>query len=1277
VKLRGFRVELGEIELRLNQYPGVDQSCVVVRSDGPTDKQLVAYIVSDSSRIRVDELRQYLTETLPEYMLPSHFVQLDDFPLTPNGKIDRRALPEVTSEQRAGKEEGAQTPLEELLCGIWGEVLGLAEIGRRENFFELGGHSLSATRVVSRVRAVTGQAVALRELFEGPTVAQLAARLERGQSSGEREVVRLERRGEGSGAAPLSSAQQRLWFIDQLEPGSGAYNIPAAVRLRGLLDHSALQGAFTELVRRQEALRTIFPLVAGEPVQVVQAACAWRLPLIDLRGRAEAEREQELAELAAREAELGFDLGQGPLVRSTLVQLGEQEHVLLLVLHHIIGDGWSLGLLVEELSRHYEQCRGSGEPALPELELQYADYAVWQRSWLETEKLQQQLQYWQERLAGAPPLLELPLDRPRGAVLSYRGGAVSVALGEELSRELKEVARREGATLFMVLLAAFKTLLFRYTGQRDLVVGTAEAGRVRAELEPIIGLFVNTLALRTEFGGEQSFRELLQLVRETALNAYAHRELPFDTLVEHLQPDRSLSHHPLFQVLFVVQNTPAYSISLPGLTISAEPFNKSAAQFDLVISVTEANREFVVATQYSTDLFDEATIKDLLQHLRTLLASVVTNPESRLADLPLITDDERQFLTKQLNNTHAPYPEAATIQELFEKQLELDADSIALIDEEGRQLSYDELNRRSNQLAHHLISLGVGPESLVGVVMDRSLESTISLLGILKAGGAYVPLDASYPKDRLAYMLRNSGAEIIMTKSRFVDSLPEHAAHVIRIDDHWIEISQQSTDNPPPRSQPQHPAYIIYTSGSTGQPKGVLGLHRGAVNRFHWMWATYAFGAEEVCCQKTSLSFVDAVWEVFGPLLQGVPTVIFSDDVVKDTERFIDALSHHGVTRIVLVPSLLRVMLDAREIGVRLAKLKYCVCSGEALPADLAQLFQQRLPHCRLLNLYGSSEVSADATYHELAQGQTRANVAIGRPLSNVQIYILDEHLRPLPAGAKGELYVGGDALARGYLGRPDLTAAHFIPDVAGERAGARLYRTGDLARRLADGTIEYLGRADHQVKIRGYRIELEEIESVLKQHEAVREAVVHAHADAATGLRLTAYIVAEEPDERTINGCREHLRERLPDYMMPAGFVLMDALPLTPNGKVDRHALPVPQKTADVEKGFQPPRNPTEREIVEIWSELLGLERVGVEDNFFELGGHSLLATQMISRIRMNFGVELDVKKFFLRPTITTLAEVVEQKLFAGADQATLAEMLEAIDDLREEEAQRLALGN
>ncbi|HXS02524.1 MAG TPA: amino acid adenylation domain-containing protein, partial [Pyrinomonadaceae bacterium] len=776
---------------------------------------------------------------------------------------------------------------------------------------------------------------------------------------------------------------------------------------------------------------------------------------------------------------------------------------------------------------------------------------------------------------------------------------------------------------------------------------------------------------------EQSFRELLQLVRETALNAYAHRELPFDTLVEHLQPDRSLSHHPLFQVLFVVQNTPAYSISLPGLTISAEPFNKSAAQFDLVISVTEANREFVVATQYSTDLFDEATIKDLLQHLRTLLASVVTNPESRLADLPLITDDERQFLTKQLNNTHAPYPEAATIQELFEKQLELDADSIALIDEEGRQLSYDELNRRSNQLAHHLISLGVGPESLVGVVMDRSLESTISLLGILKAGGAYVPLDASYPKDRLAYMLRNSGAEIIMTKSRFVDSLPEHAAHVIRIDDHWIEISQQSTDNPPPRSQPQHPAYIIYTSGSTGQPKGVLGLHRGAVNRFHWMWATYAFGAEEVCCQKTSLSFVDAVWEVFGPLLQGVPTVIFSDDVVKDTERFIDALSHHGVTRIVLVPSLLRVMLDAREIGVRLAKLKYCVCSGEALPADLAQLFQQRLPHCRLLNLYGSSEVSADATYHELAQGQTRANVAIGRPLSNVQIYILDEHLRPLPAGAKGELYVGGDALARGYLGRPDLTAAHFIPDVAGERAGARLYRTGDLARRLADGTIEYLGRADHQVKIRGYRIELEEIESVLKQHEAVREAVVHAHADAATGLRLTAYIVAEEPDERTINGCREHLRERLPDYMMPAGFVLMDALPLTPNGKVDRHALPVPQKTADVEKGFQPPRNPTEREIVEIWSELLGLERVGVEDNFFELGGHSLLATQMISRIRMNFGVELDVKKFFLRPTITTLAEVVEQKLFAGADQATLAEMLEAIDDLREEEAQRLALGN
>ncbi len=1275
VKVRGFRVELDEIEFRLNQYPGVDQSVVVARSNGSTEKHLVAYIVGE---IRVDALRDYLVETLPEFMLPSHLVVVDELPLTPNGKVDRAALPEINgSEERKEKRaEAGRTPLEELLCGIFAEVLGLADVGREENFFELGGHSLSATRAVSRVRAVTGQGLALREFFEMPTAAALAARLERARvESGEREgEPALQARADRSRPAPLSSAQQRLWFIDQLEPGSPAYNIPLAVRLRGSLDVAALQKAFTELVRRQEVLRTSFPLHDGEPVQVIQPAADWSLPLLDLRGRPESE--QELAKVAAAEAEQGFDLAQGPLLRTKLVQLDEREYVLLLVMHHIITDGWSLGVLIQELATHYESFAHGAESSLPELELQYADYSIWQRALLAEDKLTEQLRYWRQSLAGAPPLLELPLDRPRGAVLAYGGAAVNITLGAELNQDLKTLARRQGATLFMVLLAAFKTLLFRYTGQTDLVIGTPVAGRLRAELEPLIGLFVNTLALRTTLDAQESFKTLLTSVREAALGAYAHQELPFDTLVEHIQPDRSLSHHPIFQVMFILQNTPTHALSLPGLELLAEPFSKSAAQFDLVLSLTETSDDLVASVQYSTDLFNESTIKSLLEHYRTLLASVAANPEERLADLALVTTDEQKLLTQELNATETSYPREASLQEIFEAQAGLTPDRLAIMDEE-RRLTYGELNRRSNQLAHHLIRLGVGPESLIGVLMDRSIESVIALLATVKAGGAYVPLDASYPKDRLTYMLQNSEARVLLTKDRFVEHAPEHGAHVIRIDADWEQISRESAENPPRRAKAQHPAYVIYTSGSTGRPKGVLGLHRGAVNRFHWMWTTYPFAADEVCCQKTSLSFVDAVWEVFGPLLGGVPAVIFSDEVVKDTDRFIDALERHSVTRLVLVPSLLRVLLDAPNVEARLSKLRYCVCSGETLPSELAESFRQRLPECTLLNLYGSSEASADATYYEVKEEQTGPTVSIGRPLANVQVYILDHNLQPAPIGARGELYVGGDALARGYVQRPDFTADRFIPDPFSGRAGARLYRTGDVARRLESGDIEYLGRADHQVKVRGYRIELEEIEAVLKQHEAVREAIVMAREDVPGDVRLTAYLVAGQSDETAVRTMREHLRGRLPDYMIPAAFVLLDALPLTPNGKVNRRALPAPQRSVDLENKFEAPRSTTELELADLWKEILDVERVGLDDNFFELGGHSLLATQMISRVRLNFAVDLDLKKFFLSPTVRTLAELVEQNLLTSVDQTKLAGMLELLDELKEDEAQRLAAGN
>ena len=1252
VKVRGVRVELEEIEDLLRAHEGVKDVAVIDRQDGSDFNYLCAYVVF-SNGTDPAELRAYAAAWLQDYMVPSAFIAMDELPRTISGKVDRRALPAVKSRQR-GKLEPGRTPIEELLCGIWGEVLGLPEVGRAENFFELGGHSLSATRVMARVRAVTGQTLALRELFEAPTVAQLAARLERAQSDELGDEPALQRRLAQSTWAPLSSAQQRLWFIDQLEPGSAAYNIPVAVRLHGQLNHEGLRGAFTELVRRQEALRTIFPIEDGEPVQVVQAATAWSLLLVDLRGHGEAEREKELSELAAAEAERGFDLAQGPLLRSTLVQLSEQEHVLLLVMHHIISDGWSLGVLVQELTRHYENCTSSGASELPELELQYADYAVWQRAWLASGKLKEQLQYWQERLAEAPPLLELPLDRARGAVLSYRGGAVSVELGEELSQGLKEVAWREGATLFMVLLAAFKALLYRYTGQSDLVVGTAEAGRLRPELEAIIGLFVNTLALRTQLSGKQSFAELLRSVRETALSAYAHRELPFDTMVEHVQPDRSLSHHPLFQVMFVVQNTPAVPISVSGLTASILAHRTVAAKFDLNFHLGETSSGFAGHLYYNRDLFDSATAERLISHYQQLLRSALADLNQPLAKLQILPAEEHQKMlgwsrtrTEELNRQ--------CIHRQFEEQVAKTPGATAVIYLD-QQLSFEELNRRANQLAHYLRKNGVRPETVVGIHMPPSVDSIVGLLGILKAGGAYVGLDPMLPAERLDFMVTEANVTLVLTGSEITTAFSTSGVGLVLLDTISEALAKESTDNPDVDVAWENLAYVIYTSGSTGRPKGVAGAHRqlaayltGILDRLH-----FVPGASFTMHQSLS---VDApVTQLLVTLCRGGVLHIIPQELATDPDALGEYFQTNRIDYFKVAPSLLAA-LQASAHPERVMPRRLVLIGGEAAHTDWVRSIQPLAPACAIVNHYGPTETTVGVMTYEVSNDVNEMQAAIlplGRPLPNAEIYLLDPAMNPVPVGIAAEIHIGGETLSRGYLNSPQLTAVKFIPNPFSDTPGARLYKTGDLARYLPDGNVEFLGRIDHQIKVRGFRVELGEIEAVIMEYPAVQGAAVLKWESAGVE-RLVAYVVANPATPELPGELAQFLRNKLPDYMIPSVFLMLDALPHTAQGKIDRHALPAPEAWQP-ELEFTAPRTETEKRLAEIWAQLLGLPRVGVFDNFFELGGHSLLATRLISRLRETLHVELPLRAIFEEPTVAGLSSVIDRLAENGMAAAAMA---------------------
>ena len=1038
-----------------------------------------------------------------------------------------------------------------------------------------------------------------------------------------------------------------MWLIDQLYHGSSFYNIPGAFHLQGLLDIQALQQSLNKIMERHEAWRTSFMMVDKQPMQVVAPKLTWELPVIDLESSASESWQTEVQKLATEEAQKLFDLAKAPLVRAKLLRRSEEEHIFLLTMHHTVTDGWSVGVFQQELAKLYGAFANNQPVVLPELPIQYGDFALWQRDYLQGKPLEKQLNYWKQQLGGELPVLQLPTDYLRPTVATFTGAKEYFTFSPTLTTALNKLAQQEEVTLFMLLLAAFNVLLYRYTKQEDILIGSPIANRNRSELEGLLGLFVNTLVLRNNLSGDPSFDELLKGVREVTLDAYAHQDLPFEKLVEELQPERDLSRNPLFQVMFVLQNTPMTSHEVSGLNISTLEIESNTAQFDIYLSLVPSPQGLTGFLEYSTDLFTSETITRLIGNLQTLLESIVANPQQRISELPILTTQEQEQLLVTWNDTGSNYPQNISLQELFEQQVERSPDAIALIDS-SQQLTYSQLNQQVNQLSHYLQKLGVTSETIVAICLERSLAMVIGILAILKAGGAYVPLDPSYPEERLNFIMADSQASILLTAAGSADKLSISSVKFINWETCQEAIATESQANPNTTSTGENLAYIIYTSGSTGKPKGVLGTHRGIVNGLHWFWKTYPFAPGEICCQKTAISFVDSIWEIFAPLLQGFPTVIIPQTTVQDPQLFIQTLAEQKISRVILVPSLLKPLVNNYgHLTKNLSQLKLWITSGEAVSLELVKTFQALLPSAKLINLYGSSEVSANVTCYDTSLlPEKPTSVPIGRPLDNTQAYILDHHLQPTPMGVVGDLYIGGSGLAKGYWNRPELSHNTFInnPFIP----GSKLYKTGDLGRCLNDGNLEYLGRRDEQIKIRGFRIELGEIQAALTQHIAIKEAVVVADKE-GDNQRLIAYLVTDEPD--LVSQLNHYLSKKLPNYMLPAAFVVLESIPLTPNGKVDKKSLPKdkllqPQSN----QTFTAPRNFTELALAKMWQNLLQISQVGVTDNFFELGGYSLLGVRLMAQIHERFGHNLPLSTLFENPTIAQLAELVSQPSNLGS---------------------------
>ncbi|MBD2796682.1 amino acid adenylation domain-containing protein [Xenorhabdus sp. 18] len=1286
VKIRGFRIELGEIEAQLLQCRGVREAVVLACENGSDkngsgQKQLVAYLLPQAGmKPEPAELRRQLAQHLAEYMLPGAFVTLEAFPLTPNGKLDRQALP--APDQSAIATRGYEAPIghiEMALAGIWQELLKIEKVGRHDHFFELGGHSLLAVQLTARIRRKLARELSLPQLFAHPVLTDLAAVLTASPMITQTRVTQTQiPAADRRQPLPLSFAQQRLWFLARLNPAASlAYHIPAVLHLRGPLDHSAFTAALDRLVTRHESLRTRFVLVDEQPYQHIDAAeSGFNLTRQDLRRLDNTARQTRIDELVEREAQTPFDFAHESLIRGQLLQLADEEHVLILTQHHMISDGWSAEILFRELAALYRAALEGQANPLPPLPIQYADYAVWQREWLRGEVLTTQQNFWQQQLQGAPARLDLPTDRPRPPEQRYTGSHVPVHLSADLLSALRALGQRQGTTLFMILLAGWGIVLSRLSGQDDIVIGTPVANRQHSELEGLIGFFANTLPLRVELENSNTVAELLAHVREKALAAYAHQDLPFEQLVETLQPERSLSYSPIFQVMLALNNTPAQRFELPGLSVSLMEQPHHSAHFDLTLSLTETPLTETPLTEapltetlnglggyleYASDLFERATVERMVGYLTHVLTAMTADETQTIAHLSILSAAERRQLLVDFNTPRIDFPQPALtnplfIHQLFEAQVQRTPDVTAVVFE-GQSLSYSKLNCRANQLAHSLIAFGVRPDDRVAIYVERSLDMIIGLFGILKAGAGYVPLDPEYPIERLAYQLSDSKPVILLTQKRLQHHLPINLPlqdiSVWPLDDvtHQASLAKQPQHNPDSQQiglQPHHLAYIIYTSGSTGYPKGVMLEHHNVVSliQAHCQISHPQLG--DRILQFVTVAFDISVSDIFPTLASGATLVLRPSDIKIPDRTFVDFLREQKVT-IINIPTAFWHHWVQEIVAGRGGFSPYLhtvIVGGDKVEYRYLMdwLSCPQTQSCRWFNAYGPTEVTVTATTLRIDNKTAPAiidNIPIGRPLSNTRIYILDTCGQPVPIGVSGEIHIGGMGVARGYSNQPALTAERFIADPFSDRSNARMYKTGDLGRWRPDGNIEYLGRNDFQVKIRGFRIEPGEIEARLGQCHGVREAIVLAREESLGEKRLVAYLLAEPNVKLVPSELRKQLAQHLADFMLPSAFVILDAFPLAPNGKLDRKALPMPDQSAIVTRAYEAPTGAMEIALAEIWQALLGLEKVSRYDHFFELGGHSLLVVNLIERLR-NQGYGLDIRAVFSAPVLAEMAKAM-----------------------------------
>jgi amino acid adenylation domain-containing protein len=1240
VKLRGFRIELGEIESVLRQHPSVKDTIVLAREDSTGDKQLIAYFTSQEKNGPTPaELHALVKQHLPEYMVPAAFVLLEALPLSSNGKINRLALPSPESSAWTDQVQTthARTPTEEIVANVWSNILQREITSVTQTFFELGGHSLLAIRVISQLRENFQVEIPIRNLFEQPTVAGLATIIDSARATQQQLPAPAIVPASREGFLPLSFSQQRLWFIQQLDPESAAYNTGTALRLTGKLDHMALEQSINIIKQRHETLRTTFFLVDGVPHQRIAPFVSQPLSCIDLQAHDPGERESKAWQIVNADAAQPFDLEVGPLLRIILLRLDEDDHVLSIIMHHIISDEWSLNLFIHELATLYgDYCTGTSL-RLSELPIQYADYAIWQRQWLQAEVLEYYLAYWRKQLGGDIPPLDLPTDRPRPHTQTSAGALLRCTISESLLPQLHKVSQQEDVTLFMFLLAAFKILLHQYTRQTDILVGVPIAGRGRAETEDLIGCFINTLVLRTNQEGDPTCREFLKQVSKTALDAYTYEAMPFEMLVEELQPTRDLSRNPLFQVMFNFEPAAVSELDISGLKIEEFAVERRTSKLDLTLFLSETEQGLVGIVEYNTDLFDATTIQRMMSHFEQILTTMVANLDQQISNLSILTSAEQELLDA-FNATIASYPTDLCIPDLIEAQVARTPNAIAAIFEEER-ITYAELDRRTIRLASYLQKLGVDRETLVGVYMDRSLDMLVALISILKAGGAYIPIDPSYPAERVTYILGDTQASLVLTQSWLCERLSEYAMHIIIIDTLWNQL-EQGYESKLSIIQSDNLAYVIYTSGSTGKPKGVAITHRSVVNFLTAIQQQLQLTERDRVFSVTTISFDIAVLELILPLTVGASVMIASHAVISDGDALIKYLANSGATLMQATPSTWRLLLEAGWQGDNHMKI---LCGGEELPIQLANILKPL--GAALWNLYGPTET----TIWSMARHITSLDgpISLGKPIANTQIYLLDEQFHPVPLGVPGELYIGGAGLARGYLNRPDLTAERFAPDPFNDIPDARLYCTGDLARLKPDGNLEYIGRTDNQVKVRGYRIELGEIEAVLQQHPAIRDTVVTVREGSSGYKQLVAYITSMTREPISVEDLRHFLHERLPEYMIPAFFMMLDEMPLTANGKLNRQALPDPHPSEmDLYSHYIAPRERLEIQLTQQWEDLLEIQPIGVRDNFFSLGGNSLLVVSAIARIERHLGKRIPLTTFFQFPTIEGLTGFLRQQI-------------------------------